>query len=616
MKKFLTVMLAAVMLAALFAGCTEQNIQNSNSASALSTATPGSGATAAPPSELDLDFSNRDAGASYELAGATVITCKNGSFAINGAGASAEGNVLTLSAEGTYVLSGELTEGRIIVDAADTDKLQIVLNGLSLHSSNHAPLYIRQADKVFITLADQSVNTLTDGASRDAASDEESKVDGVIFSRSDLCINGSGQLNITAAYKHGIVSKDDLIITGGMLNITANGQGLSGKDAVKIQNGTFVLNTKGDGIQADNTEDSAKGFVYIENGSFEIEAEADAIQAETCLIINGGTFTLTCGGGSANASTDQSGNNRPQWGGWGQSSGNTASAKGLKCAQTLIINGGVFTVDSSDDAIHCNGDMTIAGGQLTITSGDDGIHADSALLITGGSIVITKSYEGLEGQTVTVQGGEISVTASDDGINAAGGNDASSIGGRPGQNHFDSDLSCEIRISGGKVYINAEGDGIDSNGNFYLEGGEVYVSGPTNGGNGALDYGGEGIATGGVLIAVGSVSMAQGFSSSSRQCSILYTLSSSQQGDITLTDAQGTALASFTPEKTYQSVVVTAPQMQVGETYALYAGTVAEEITLSGIVTANIGNYFPGGGDHGGGPGGFPGGRPGGKEFG
>lgn len=612
MKKFLTAMLAAVMLTVLFAGCTEQNVQNSNSASALPTITPGSGTTAAPPSELELDFSNRDADASYELAGATVITCKNGLFAINGAGALAEGNVLTLSAGGTYVLSGELTEGRIIVDAADTDKLQIVLNGLSLHNSSYAPLYIRQADKVFITLAEQSVNTLTDGASRDAASDEERSADGVIFSRSDLCINGSGQLNITAAYKHGIVSKDDLIVTGGTLNITANGQGLSGKDAVKIQNGIFVLNTKGDGIQADNTEDPAKGFVYIENGSFEIEAETDAIQAETCLMINGGTFALTCGGGSTNAS------DRPQWGGWEQSSGNTASAKGLKCAKALIINGGVFTVDSSDDALHCNGDMTITGGQLTIASGDDGIHADSALLITGGSIAITKSYEGLEGQTVTVQGGEISVTASDDGINAAGGNDASSIGGRPGQNPFDADLSCGIRISGGKVYINAQGDGIDSNGNFYLEGGEVYVSGPTNGGNGALDYGGEGIATGGVLIAVGSVGMAQGFSSSSEQCSILYSLASLQQGGktVTLTDAQGTVLASFAPEKEYQSVVITAPQMQIGQTYTLNAGTAVEEITLSGIVTANIGNYFPGGGDHGGGPGGFPGGRPGGREFG
>jgi len=113
------------------------------------------------------------------------------------------------------------------------------------------------------------------------------------------------------------------------------------------------------------------------------------------------------------------------------------------------------------------------------------------------------------------------------------------------------------------VYINAQGDGIDSNGNFYLEGGEVYVSGPTNGGNGALDYGGEGIATGGVLIAVGSVGMAQGFSSSSEQCSILYSLASLQQGGktVTLTDAQGTVLASFAPEKEYQSVVITAPQM-------------------------------------------------------
>lgn len=615
MKRRLTVILAAILLSALFAGCTEQNVQNS--ASNSPTATPGNGATAAPPSEMDFDFSNRDVDASYELANATVITCQSGAFAINGAGALADGNVLTLSAAGTYVLSGEMAEGRIIVDAADTDKLQIVLNGFLLHSSNHAPLYIRQADKVFITLADQSVNTLTDGEDRNAASDEENNADGVIFSKSDVCINGSGRLNITAAYKHGIVSKDDLIVTGGTLDITANGQGLSGKDAVKIRDGAFVLHTKGDGIQADNTEDSAKGFVYIENGSFIIEAETDAIQAETCLMINGGAFTLTCGGGSANASADQSGNDRPQWGGWGQSTGNagSASAKGLKCTQALIINSGVFTIDSSDDAIHCNGDLTITGGEFAIASGDDGIHADSALLINGGRIVITKSYEGLEGQTVTIRGGEISLTAGDDGINAAGGNDASSINGRPGQNPFDFDSSSEIRISGGTLHINAGGDGVDSNGNFYLEGGEVYVSGPTNSGNGALDYGGEGIVTGGVLIAVGSVGMAQGFSSSSEQCSILYTLSSAQQGGtvVALTDAQGNVLASFAPEKQYQSVVVTAPQMRVGETYMLNAGTAAEEITLSGVVTANIGNNFPGGGDYGGGPGGFPGGRPGGR---
>ena len=551
--------------------------------------------------EIDTSVSKTDQDASYDESSATKISLSGNSASISGDGASEKDGTITIQQEGTYVVTGTLNDGQIIVQAADTHKVHIVLKGASIYCADHAALFIKQADKVFLTLADGSENTLGSGSSYHL-SDEDSNVDGVIFSRADLTLNGSGKLTVNAKYKHAIVSKDDLIVTGGAYAITAgNGGGLYGKDCVKITNGTFTIQSGTDGIQASNVEQADRGYVYISGGALNITAGTDGIQADTVLRIDGGTFQITSGGGSANASTDQKGNENPGWGMWGPGSkektaktedptDTSDSAKGLKAGVSLSVRGGTFTIDSSDDSVHCNGTVTITGGTFALSSGDDGVHAGDALLIQNGTIAISQSYEGLEGLNVTISGGKIQLTASDDGINSAGGSDTADQG-RPGQNQFnvseDSDLF--IKMIGGSVTVDAGGDGLDSNGNLIIEGGTVLVSGSANNGNGALDYEGTAKITGGTVVAAGMSGMAQGFSDSSSQYSILHNFSTtlSESDAVTLKDSDGNTLVTYTPAKAYQSVVVSCPDMEKGQTYTLSAGSQSEALTLSSVVTSN-----------------------------
>lgn len=593
MKKHLAILTVAILV--MLAGCgsgeeaPDQTTKASSSVNAISA------------DEIDTSVSKTDQDASYDESSATKISLSGSSASISGDGASEKDGTITIQQEGTYVVTGTLNDGQIIVQAADTHKVHIVLKGASIYCADHAALFIKQADKVFLTLADGSENTLGSGSSYHL-SDEDSNVDGVIFSRADLTLNGSGKLTVNAKYKHAIVSKDDLIVTGGAYAITAgNGGGLYGKDCVKITNGTFTIQSGTDGIQASNVEQADRGYVYISGGALNITAGTDGIQADTVLRIDGGTFQITSGGGSANASTDQKGNENPGWGMWGPGSkektaktedptDTSDSAKGLKAGVSLSVRGGTFTIDSSDDSVHCNGTVTITGGTFALSSGDDGVHAGDALLIQNGTIAISQSYEGLEGLNVTISGGKIQLTASDDGINSAGGSDTADQG-RPGQNQFnvseDSDLF--IKMIGGSVTVDAGGDGLDSNGNLIIEGGTVLVSGSANNGNGALDYEGTAKITGGTVVAAGMSGMAQGFSDSSSQYSILHNFSTtlSESDAVTLKDSDGNTLVTYTPAKAYQSVVVSCPDMEKGQTYTLSAGSQSEALTLSSVVTSN-----------------------------
>ena len=180
-----------------------------------SSATASTG-TAVSSADIDLEFTARDLEVGYEESAATKISLDGNSASITGSGASETGGAVTITAAGSYVVSGSLDDGQLVVNAGENDKIQIILNGVSIHCEDHAALYIKQADKVFLTLAEGSDNTLTDGTTYTLNADDDSNVDGVIFSKADLTINGGGSLTVTASYKHGIVSKDDLVITGGV----------------------------------------------------------------------------------------------------------------------------------------------------------------------------------------------------------------------------------------------------------------------------------------------------------------------------------------------------------------------------------------------------------------
>ncbi|MDO4300559.1 MAG: carbohydrate-binding domain-containing protein [Clostridia bacterium] len=601
---------------------------------------------------IDIEFTERDKNTSYDDASATKIALSSDTATISGDGANADNNIVTISEEGTYIISGELN-GQIIIEAADTEKIQLILNNAVIHNENGAAIYIKEADKVFITLNENTVNTLSNGEGA-----EDTGVDGVIYSKADLTVNGKGELNVNGNYKHGIVSKDDLVITGGNITVNSENIGLYGKDCVKIADGSIVLNTGTDGIQSDNTDEN-KGYIYISGGSFNINAGNDALQAETILRLDNGEFNIKTGNGSESESAKKNSthenmgrdgmkggrmnstppdmdnedfknntppdmdnedfkNNTPPDMNGGDFKNNippdmnnksdnniqnqtapaeetteettTESKKALKSGSELIINNGSFNINSEDDALHTNGNITIEGGTLSISSGDDGIHADEQVLINNGTINITDSYEGIEGNIININGGNIVLNASDDGINASSNNDNIPSEQRKSTQENETE-DTYIRITNGNINVTAKGDGIDSNGSIYIDGGSVFVNGPESNGDGALDYEKEAVITGGTVIATGSSGMAQGFSDSSAQYSILHNFENSLNASdiIKLTDSDGNVILEYTPAKKYQSVVISCPELSKDKSYTLSAGSLSETLTLSSVVTSNGG---------------------------
>ncbi|MBS5732736.1 MAG: carbohydrate-binding domain-containing protein [[Eubacterium] siraeum] len=589
-KKILAVTIATALMVSCFTSCDNNTSSDSQvsqaessttvSADSTSSATDISSASDSKTSDSDKQltaddmFSDRDLSGDYSEC--TDITLSDSTASCSDSSVTVADGSVTITKAGTYKLSGTFT-GQIIVNAGDSDKVQLVLDNASITKEGSAALYIINADKVFITTVKGTENTLS-STGEFASSDDATNVDGAIFSKSDITFNGSGTLNVKCESKHGIVTKDDLKITGGTYNITSASQGLSGKDSVRIAGGNITVTSGTDGIHSENTDDTEKGYVYISGGTLNITSGKDCIDASGTVDIKDGAFTFKAGGGSSEKTTGDS----------------TESYKGIKA----------------------DGVLTISGGTLGISTGDDGIHSGNNTVVSGGEINIAKCYEGLEGQTVTVSGGKVTLTSSDDGINAAGG-DNQGVGGGFGPDSFSADSEAKITITGGEIHVNASGDGLDSNGDIEISGGTVYVYGPTSNGNGSLDYENNAVITGGTVIMAGSSGMAMNFGSESTQGSILASTGNASAGTVVkLTDSSGNVIAEFTPTVSFQTVVISTPDITSDGTYTLTVGDSTQEITMSGyIYGSGMGGGF-GGGQHGG-NGGFGGGnRPGGNNHG
>lgn len=547
--------------------------------------------------------------------------------------------VITLSDEdvkitesGEYVIEGTLKDGQIVVDVPDTDAkvVTLIFNGVNITCSDSAPVYVKNADKVVISLVKGTTNTLTDGATYTYDDDAEEEPNACIFSKDDLVISGEGTLNVNANFNNGIASKDDLTITGGTINVKAVNNGIKGKDSIAIKTANITVDAGADGLKSDNADDAGKGFILIEAGTYKITSGEDAIQAETCLEIKGGTFDITTGDG---AKTTSWGNGN-DWGrpgmNWGQESNTNSSTetsiKAIKAGCDITISGGTFTISSEDDAIHSNVTAEINGGTFNIKSGDDGIHADDTLTINSGDITITQCYEGIEATYIIMNDGNVHVVSTDDGFNAAGGNDSSAMGNRPGMNPF-AEGTGSLTINGGYVYIDASGDGLDANGTFDMSGGFVIVNGPDNSGNGAFDYGSSCTVTGGFLIAVGASGMAQMPSSATINC-VMVTLNKTVSAGtlLNISDSNGNTVLTFEATKAYNNFVLCTQAVQTGETYTVSTGGTVTGDNTDGIYE---GKYSGGteqttftvestltGGNSGGGFGGGMGGNMGGGGFG
>ena len=604
MKKYLSFLLVLMLLSSVITGCAGEKMP-ADTEPADSTVTDSAGEapdTGNLPINADI-FTDRDKKTDYDADKAVTIQLSGSTATASSDSVQINGSTVIIKEDGTYVISGSLN-GMLVVDAPDTAKLQLVLNGVEITSPTSAALYILEADKVFVTLADGTTNTLANGGEFVAI--DENNIDAALFSKQDLTLNGSGALTVTSPVGHGIVGKDDLVITGGSYTVNAASHGLDTNDSVRIMAASLTIDAGKDAIHCENSDDAAKGFVYISSGIITAEAEGDGISSSAYIQIDGGEIDLLIGGGSENSTKKHSDNfggfmgGGP--GGWGgtpgqPSSSNTqntttddssTSMKGLKAGSDLLISGGDITVNSADDAIHSNASVVINGGALTLASGDDAIHAEDTLTITAGNIDISESYEGLEALHIDIQGGDIKLVASDDGLNAAGGTDQSGTtggrdgmfgGGHPGGGFggMSGNSNGSIIISGGTLYINASGDGIDANGTLEIAGGHTTVVGPTRGDTATLDYDKSGVISGGIFIGTGAAGMAQTFSDSEQGVVAVSVGTQAAGTEITLQDAEGNTLIQYAPELDFAVVILSTPDMVKGQPYTITVGNQSGE---------------------------------------
>lgn len=537
-------------------------------------------------SNVDINFTDRDKSSEYDESSAVKITLNGSSAVVSGSGVNISGSTVTITSAGTYIISGSLSDGQIVIAASDSDKVQLVLNNAEINCNTSAAVYVKSADKVFVTLPAGTTNSL--GGGTEYVQTDDNTVDGVIFSKSDLTLNGTGTLKIDADYRHGIVTKDTLCITGGTYVIDAVKTCLAGKDGIKILDGSFTLTAGSKGLNSGNDDDAKEGSIYIAGGTFTIKSEDDSIHADGSCIIAGGTYTIAAGNDGIHASYD------------------------------TIITDGSITITDSYEGIEGRR-ITVSGGTINLTASDDGINA-----ATGGSSDEQRMPGGQKGEFGGFGRQKGADVQSQDGQQSQemqmpqDGQQPQEMQAPASRSASDDDVY--VKITGGTITVNAGGDGIDSNGNLYITGGTVYVAGPTSNGDGALDYEEEASITGGTLIAAGSSGMAQGMGSNSTQCSMLVNLSETIAAGsvISLKDSSGNVLISWTSPKQFSSVVISTAELAQGSTYTLVTGDTQTEVTLSSVATtsgnAGFGGGFGGAGGRGGNGGGNGGSNGGGRR--
>jgi hypothetical protein len=622
MKKAPTMLVAlttALALALGAAGCSDEvgatdtsgtTEQTATTIVSDSTTTTGQSSSVASYSEaLTVTYDDDDLDAAWDKSSASFITLADGSIRLDGAGGTAGNKKVTITAAGTYVVSGALTDGQIVVDSEEAGIVRLVLNGADITCSTSAPIYVKNAEKVIIVLADGTENSVTDGDSYTLEDSDSGEPNAAIFSKANLTINGTGSLTVTANYNDGITSKDDLKIVSGNITVDAVNDAIKGKDCLGVKDGIVTVTADGDGMQATNDTDAQQGFVDISGGAIDITAGSDGIQAQTTLLVTAGDITLCTGGGSANGET-----HTQEFGGGGgrgfagtTESTTTAesatdaesatetestSAKGLKAGGGVFVAGGTFNIDCADDSIHSNNTAQIDGGTFTIATGDDAVHADVSVTIGGGDVNITKCYEGIESTTITIDDGTIHLVSSDDAVNGVSST-AASTAGQMGQGPGAESGNAQLSINGGYIVLDAAGDGIDINGAAQMTAGTVIVNGPTNDGNSALDHN-EFAVSGGTIVAVGSSGMAKGPSEASTQYSVMVNFDAVQAAGtlVHVQDEDGNDVLTFVPTKDFQSMVFSSPDLKEGGTYIVYLGGGATGTVTDGVNSG--GTYTPG----------------------
>ena len=486
-------------------------------------------------------FTANDLNASWDTSKATTITLEGNSARVSGTGAYAYDGGAVIANSGAYVVRGELTDGSLTVDANNNSKVWILLDGVTITNEDDAALVVDQADKVFVTLAEGSTNTLTSGASFSEAALEDD-TDGAIFAHDDLTINGSGSLVVTAGYGHGISANDDLVIAGGSVRVTAPKDGVHANDSLRIAIATLDVTAEDDGLVADNEG----AYLYVESGTVAITAGDEGMIAAGDATIAGGEITV--------------------------STGTESGCRGIRAGSTCTIAGGTISIPTCYEGIQANY-IDVRGGDLVAYPADDGLNASS------------DAAQGMGGPG----GGQMP------------GGERPADGANP-TNATGEELPW-IHVSGGRILVVNEtardADGFDSNGDIIISGGEVRVSLSGSGSNKALDHGSEsgGVCeiNGGTVVACGSSAMAESMSDASAQASILYNTNAAfdPRQSVRLEDSEGNVLLSYEVPCSFSSALISCAQMVQGQTYRIVVGDTVEEVTLDSMTNAVGGAQVP-----------------------
>lgn len=307
-------------------------------------------------------FKKRDYNTSYSEYTALDLSIPDSLSDIKGI--SAENNVITITRPGCYLLSGTLASGRIVVSVDDDEKVQLVLDNASVTCPDTAAIFVLSADKVFITTAEGTLNTLTSEADL-----TEAEIDAAIYSECDLTLNGKGTLSVTCPKGHAIATRDDLKITSGKYELTAGKQGLNGKDSIRIADGEIAISSARDGMHSEHKK-SDKGFIYIGGGKIDISAGRDGIYASNYIVIADGTLTVESGNGTSDTADGKT----------------SPSCKGICSDTSITVYGGDIKVNTFDDAVHSKGDVAFLGGYSVLTSGKKAIDGEAQVTIADGTL--------------------------------------------------------------------------------------------------------------------------------------------------------------------------------------------------------------------------------------
>jgi hypothetical protein len=513
---------ASASTSTTMSGSTASGSGSTSTATSTATSTSATATTvSATLAETHVDDNDLEWDAADEVA----VTLSDGG-STGGAGVTVDGSTVTITAPGTYRISGTLSDGQLVVSSPDDGEVRLVLDDVSITNADGAAIAILDADKAIVSLADGSTNTLTDGSTYTFPSQDLTEPNAALYSAADLTIAGAGTLSVTGNYNDGIASKDGLVILGGTIAVNAVDDGIRGKDYLVVTDGTLTVNAGGAGLKSDNAEDATLGYVWVQGGTVAITSGADAINAVTTAAVSGGTVTAAAG----------------------------------------------------DDGIHSDVRLEISGGDIDITRSYEGLEA-TQIVISGGDIAVVSDDDGLN-----VAGDATATGSTTNGTEATSATTADFRGG-PGGGGDQAIEGFFVEMSGGTLVIDAGGDGFDSNGSASITGGVVVVHGPTGNGNGALDVNGEFIVSNAIIVAAGSAGMAEAPTSGEGNATLNIQFNSQQPAGtvVRIAAPDGSTVLTFQGSKAFQSLVVSSPALVAGTAYEIITGATASGTSTGGL---------------------------------